>query len=104
MHEALLGRETELADAGRVKDRWPAGVSLACVTGPPGAGKTRLAREIAASLNQGRPGRVLRVRLSQGAPGSEDRLLATAPEALAELLAQLGVLRAELQPLAQAVP
>jgi DNA-binding transcriptional ArsR family regulator len=93
----LLGRETELVGAGRVKDRWPAGVSLVCVTGPPGAGKTRLAREIAASLNQGRPGRLLRVRLSQGAPGSEDRLLATTPyEALAELLAQLGVLRAEI--------
>jgi hypothetical protein len=93
----LLGRETELADGGRVKDRRRVGVSLICVTGLPGAGKTRLGREIAASLNRGQPGRLLQVTLSHGAPGSEDRLLATTPyEALAELLAQLGVPRAEI--------
>ena len=93
----LVGRGTELADAARVKDRWRDGLRLVCVTGPPGAGKTRLGRELAASLTGGQPGRPLQVRLSRQAPGSEEGLLVTTPyEALAELLAQLGVPRAEI--------
>jgi len=93
----LVGRGTELADAARVKDRWRDGLRLVCVTGPPGAGKTRLGRELAASLTGGERGRLLQVRLSRQAPGSEDRLLVTPPyEALAELLTQLGVPGAEI--------
>jgi hypothetical protein len=90
----LLGRETEL---GSAKDRWRDGVSVVCVTGPAGVGKTRVGREIAAILDRGEPGRPLRVRLSRGAPGTEDRRLVTTPyEALAELLTQLEVPVAEI--------
>lgn len=93
----LLGRETELAVASRLRHRWPDGVSIVCVTGPAGAGKTRLGRKLAASLDGGQPGRLLRVRLSRAAPGAGDRRPAVTPyEALAELLVQLGVPAAEI--------
>jgi hypothetical protein len=93
----LLGRETELAVASRLRDRWPDGVSVVSVTGPAGAGKTRFSRRLAASLDGSQPGRRLRVSLSRAAPGAADRRIAAAPyEALAELLTQLGVPAAEI--------
>lgn len=88
----LLGRETERRLASRGMSRWPDGVSIVCITGPAGAGKTRLAREIVADAGRGQPVRRLQVSLSRPAPGTENRQLATTPyEALAQLLAQLGV-------------
>jgi DNA-binding transcriptional ArsR family regulator len=93
----LLGRETELAVASRGRDRWPNGVSVVCVTGPAGAGKTRLGREIAAALDRSQESRLLRAKLSWRAPGTEDHMHPTTPyEALAELLPQLGVPAAEI--------
>jgi hypothetical protein len=91
----MLGREAERALANRGKTRWPTGVSIVCVTGPAGAGKTRLAREVMASSDHGQPR--LHVSLSRAAPGTQNRPLVTRSyEALAELLAQLGVPDAEI--------
>ena len=87
----LAGRETEWAIAGRALTRWPQGVSVVCVTGPAGAGKTRLARELVLSLGE-HPTARLRVSLSRPSPGTKNHLVPVTPyEALASLLGQLGV-------------
>ena len=87
----LLGRETERSRASR-GSREPDGVRMVCITGPAGAGKTRLAREVVAAVSREQPASRLQVSLSRPGPGAENRQRATSPyEALAELLAQLGV-------------
>src|SRR5579863_8913670 len=89
----LVGRETELFRGTRAATRRAAGVSVLCVTGPAGIGKTRLARAIATAIGRRVPaaGR-LEVSLSRAAPGpGPDRLVVTPHDALAELLVQLGV-------------
>lgn len=88
----LTGREAESSLARRGATRWPDGVSIVCITGPAGAGKTRLAREIVSALGGEGPDRRLEVSLGSAAPGMGDRQRATAPhDALLELLTQLGV-------------
>jgi hypothetical protein len=94
----LVGRETERARADHGATRWGAGVSVLCITGPAGIGKTRLARAIATAIGRQVPvGDRLEVSLSPAAPGPGNRRLArTAYDALAELLAQLGVREADM--------
>jgi AAA ATPase domain len=87
----LVGRETERKIVARAMARSRQGVSVACVSGPAGAGKTRLARELVLNLGEQSAAR-LRVSLSRPAPGMKNRQAPTTPyEALASLLGQLGV-------------
>ena len=94
----LVGRETELSRAEHGATRRRAGVSVLCITGPTGIGKTRLARAIVTAIGQQAPGDdQLEISLSSAAPGPGNRQLArTAYDALAELLAQLGVRDADI--------
>ncbi len=94
----LVGRETELFRGDRGATRRGAGVSVLCITGPAGIGKTRLARAIVTAIGRRAPvGHQLEVSLRSAAPGPEYRQLAKAPyDALAELLAQLRVREADI--------
>jgi len=88
------GREQEYARGCDMAARRTDGVSIVCVTGAAGVGKTHLAREIAAAA--GPTGR-LEVSLGRPAPWRADGLEAKAPyDALGELLTQLGVRAAEV--------
>jgi hypothetical protein len=89
----LTGRETEHSLGNHAATRHGAGVSVVCITGPAGIGKTRLARAIATAT----AGDQLEVSLSRAAPGPENRRLARTPhDALADLLVQLGVREADM--------
>jgi hypothetical protein len=89
----LVGRETELFRGNRGATRRGAGVSVLCVTGPAGIGKTCLARAIVTAIGRRTPATdQLEVSLSRAAPGPGNHRLATTPhDALAQLLLQLGV-------------
>ena len=89
----LVGRETELFRGDRGATRRGAGVSVLCITGPAGIGKTRLARAIATTIGRRVPAAdQLEVSLSRAAPGPGNHRLARTPhDTLAELLVQLGV-------------
>ena len=89
----LVGRETELFRGDRAAKRRGAGVSVLCITGPAGIGKTRLARAIATAISRRVPAvGQLEVSLSCAAPGPGNHRLARTPhDTLAELLVQLGV-------------
>ena len=89
----LTGRETEHSLGNHAATRHGAGVSVLCITGPAGIGKTRLARAIATAT----AGDHLEVSLSCAAPGPGNRRLARTPhDALADLLVQLGVPETDL--------
>jgi len=90
------GREQEYARGCSMAQR-PDEVSIVCITGPAGVGKTHLAREIvAAAAPEGQAGR-LEVSLSSPVPGMANRRVAKAPyDALLELLTQLGVREADV--------
>jgi len=94
----LAGRETERSLGYRGATRRGAGVSVLCITGPAGIGKTRLAREIATEIGRQAPvDDQLEVSLSCAAPGPGNRRLARTPhDALAVLLVQLGVREADI--------
>jgi hypothetical protein len=94
----LVGRETELSRADHGATRRRGGVSVLCITGPAGTGKTRLARAIVTAIGQQAPvGDQLQICLSSAAPGPRNRQLARTPyDALAELLAQLCVREADI--------
>lgn len=73
------------------------GVSILCVTGSPGVGKTRLAREIVTTVETRESALRLEVSLSSAAPGTANRQLAKTPyDALPELLIQLGIHPADI--------
>ena len=87
-----IGRETESSRGTRLATRQRDGVSIVCITGPAGIGKTRLAREITKAIGGQEPARRLEVSLSLAAPWTAGRQLITAPaDALLDLLTQLGV-------------
>ncbi len=92
-----VGREGERSWAlGRLKQRL-AGISMICITGPAGVGKTRLAEEIVGACEQTGSGPRLQVRLSRPVAGLELRPSAIKPsDALLELLRQLGVPEADV--------
>ena len=87
-----IGRE-----AGRIRGiqavtRGRSGISMVCITGPAGVGKTRLAEEIAAACEQEGATPRLEVRLSRAAVGRElQRRAVNGHEALLDLLLLLGV-------------
>ena len=92
-----IGRE-----AGRIRGlqaltRVRSGISMVCITGPAGVGKTRLAEEIAAACEQEGATPRLEVRLSRAAAGRELQPRAVnAHEALLDLLLLLGVAEADV--------
>ena len=92
-----IGRE-----AGRIRGiqavtRGRSGISMVCITGPAGVGKTRLAEEIAAACEQEGATPRLEVRLSRAAVGRElQQRAVNAHEALLDLLLLLGVAEADV--------
>jgi hypothetical protein len=93
----LVGRATELSLGRRWATYQSAGVSVLCVSGPTGVGKTRLAREIVAEICRDKPVRRVEISLSCAAPGMGNRRLAKTPhDALAELLTGIGVREADM--------
>ena len=93
----LTGRHAD-HDRGVTEARpWCSGVSILRVTGSPGVGKTRLAREIVTTVETRESALRLEVSLSSAAPGTANRQLAKTPDhALPELLIQLGIHPADI--------
>jgi hypothetical protein len=88
----MTGRETESVWGQREATHRRDGLSIVCITGPAGIGKTRLARAIVEAIGGPQPSRRLEVSLSSAAPGNQDHQLATAPHAaLLDLLIQAGM-------------
>ena len=98
-----IGREAEriqgvrAVGAARAVTRGRPGISMVCITGPAGVGKTRLAEEIVMACEQEGTTPRLEVWLSRAAVGAGLRQRAvTSHDALLDLLLQLGVAEADV--------
>jgi hypothetical protein len=92
-----IGRGTEHFWGVGVLTRRRSGISMVCITGPAGVGKTRLAEEIAAECEQKGNTPRLEVRLSRPATGVEPQQWAVnSYDALLDLVLQLGVTEADI--------
>jgi hypothetical protein len=97
---AGVGRDTELDKALDVVRAGRTGVSIICVTGRPGMGKTEFAREVAtkACAAYGTGSRVEVQLSSAGPPAGPHRIAKSAYDALLECLRALGVPTADIPP------
>ncbi len=98
-----IGREAEriqgvrAVGAARAVTRGRPGISMVCITGPAGVGKTRLAEEIVMACEQEGTTPRLEVWLSRAAVGAGLRQrTVTSHDALLDLLLQLGVAEADV--------
>lgn len=92
-----VGRDAERTKAVHELTRRPSGVSLVCITGPAGVGKTRLASEIMQAVDQA--GFAPRLRISLGpARRLREREDPALPvyDALLDLLIALGIQRSDV--------